>query len=62
MSSMSDWKLGERYSYYSKETCFREAQEAKSFGYDVRFGVNKNSGCRKYYFEIIDPFEGHEGW
>ena len=51
-----DFEFGERYGYYSKKECFLMAQEAKSIGYDVRFGKEPTAFC-SYYFEIVDPWE-----
>ena len=48
------YALGCRYTYYSKDLCYKESVKAIKQGYQVRYGL---SYMGQYYFEIVDPFE-----
>ncbi len=50
----SVFKVGQRYTYPSKELCIKVSKKAKEEGFQVRYGI---SDFGSYYFEIIDPFE-----
>ena len=47
--------IGDRYSYITKDECYRVSLKAIAQGYQVRYGTSYTG---KYFFEIIDPFKG----
>lgn len=49
-----NWKLGQRYTYATKEYCYKIGKHVESLGYEVRFGA---SWTGLPYFEIVDPFK-----
>lgn len=56
---MSEFRVGSRYTYCTKEQCIEVANQAKKQGFDVKYGVTPYIGT--YYFEIVDPFKEAEG-
>jgi hypothetical protein len=58
MSDKSLYKLGERYTYYTKELCYKQSLNAVRQGYQVRYGKTR---LGTYFYEIVDPFEEEEG-
>lgn len=47
------FKVGQRYTYITKEACIRVAAKAKEMGFDIEYGVDD---LHMFYFEIVDPF------
>lgn len=47
--------IGERYTYFTKDECYKVSLKAIAQGYQVRYGISYTG---KFFFEIIDPFEG----
>jgi hypothetical protein len=52
---LGKFTIGGRYAYITKDECYRVSIKAIEQGYQVRYGI---SYAGKYFFEIIDPFEG----
>ena len=52
--------LGNRYSYCSKDLCYKVSLKAIKQGYQVKYGITY---LGKYFFEIVNPFrEDNDIW
>ena len=54
MGESSEFKLGNRYTYYDRNLCYKQSLKAIKQGYQVRYGITYMG---QYFYEIIDPFE-----
>lgn len=54
MTTSKDFEIGGRYTYHTKDECYKVSLKAVRQGYQVRYG---KSYTGHYFFEIVDPFE-----
>ena len=54
MEKSSEFKLGNRYTHYDRNLCYKQSLKAIKQGYQVRYGITYMG---QYFYEIIDPFE-----
>ena len=55
MTDKAMFSLGDRYTYYDKNMCYKASLKAIERGYQVRYG---RSYIGQYFYEIVDPFKG----